>query len=138
VSAQEGKRAATTLVLKGRRLRAFVSYLYALDRGAFERLLAQSYLPDSPFDIVGASHWLTRDAGWRCQLRDELADCDFVLAIAPSISSAGANVIYERELARELGLPELVVANDAEVDHGQPNIYQTWDSLKAAVFALCS
>jgi hypothetical protein len=138
VNFEEGKVAVTNLALKGRRLRAFVSYLYALDRGAFERLLAQSYLPDSPFDIVGASHRLTADAGWGCRLRDELADCDFVIAIAPPITKAGTNVSYERELARELGLPELVVANDAEVDHGQPNVARTWDSLKAAVFALCS
>jgi hypothetical protein len=115
-----------------------VSYLYALDRDGFERLLAQSRFLESPFEIVSASHLLPRGPGWRRHLQDELAQCDLVITIAPSLTGIRSNVTCERESAREAGLPEVVLLTDEELRRSPRDVAWSWNNLRAAILALCS
>ena len=120
--------------------RAFVSFDYDHDLVMKGALLAQSKLRDSPFAIAD---WSIKEASptWKSEARSRIRHCDVVIVLCGRHTHTATGVAEELKMAREEGIPYILLAGYPTGDVTTPStalpsdkLYKwTWDNLKNLV-----
>jgi hypothetical protein len=119
--------------------RVFISFDYDHDEPA--KLVAQSKLPDSPFEFTDASVKEPLTGDWKEKVRRRMDNVDLVIVLCGEYTHTAAGVAAELAIAQEKSKPYFLLAAYPDKKCTKPvtaraedKIYEwTWDNLKRLI-----
>lgn len=108
--------------------RVYVAFDYD-DLDVKQNLVAQSTLPDCPFELIDSSIDRAMPEKWEREARKRISACECVIVLCGEQTHQAKGVAKELQMAQELGKPYFLLAGTRRSSPTRPQNARTTDKI---------